>query len=111
MTEAEFESRLKDIERTVSESRALADKAMDISLSALTKQTENDQRLKSIQHRVDNTEGKMDTMLDWISRIDGKITHSSAVQEGMRRMLKVFMGVVSIVSLVVAIIRLVIELG
>lgn len=106
-----IEKRLLEVEKTAAESRVLAKEAMDTAKAGLVKQTENEQRLKSIQHRVDHTEGKMDTMLDWISRIDGKITHSNSVQEGIRRTLKVFMGLVSVISVAVGIVRLIIELS
>ena len=59
-----IEKRLLEVEKTAAESRALAKEAMDTAKAGLVKQTENEQRLKSIQHRVDHTEGKMDTMLD-----------------------------------------------
>lgn len=111
MDNAEIEMRIRECEKTCARAEALAAKALDTSQQGLVKQTENEARLKSIQHRVDHTEGKMDTMLDWISRIDGKLTHGNAVQEGIRRTMKVFMGVVSVASLGVGIIRIILEMA
>lgn len=111
MDYAEIESRIRSCELTCAKAEALANKALETSQQGLVKQTENEARLKSIQHRVDHTEGKMDTMLDWISRIDNKLTHNNSVQEGIRRTMKVFMGVVSVASLGVGIIRVVMELS
>ena len=110
MDNAELERRLLDVERVAAASMALSKEAIETSKQGLVKQTENEQRLKSIQHRVDHTETKMDTMLDWISRIDGKLTHNNSVQEGIRRTMKVFMGVVSVASVAVGVIRIILEI-
>lgn len=110
MEDSDIEKRLLACWQEASKARALAEKALDTSTNSLIQQTENEQRLKSIQHRVDHTEGKMDTLLDWVSKIDNKLTHSNSVQEGIRRTMKVFMGVVSVLSLGVGIIRIILEI-
>lgn len=93
------------VAKDAAEAKALAQEAQRTSKEALVVQTENEQRLKSIQHRVDATEGKMDTMLDGVSQINMKLKENTAVTVGVKTTLKVFMSFLSLITLVVGIIR------
>lgn len=96
MTESEWIERIVAAEQNAAAAKALAEDAAESCRAALVKQTENEARLKSIQHRMDNTEGKMDTVLDNLAQINKAITESNGIQAGTRKTVKIFASIVSV---------------
>ena len=84
---------------------ALAVDAQGTSKNALMQQTANESRLKSIQHRVDNTEGKLDTALDGIAQINKTLNNNSSTLKGISWVVKALLGLIPIISLVFSILR------
>lgn len=80
--------------------------AFDQSTKAIQQAESVEQRLKSIQHRVDNTEGKLDTMLDKLAIINNNILSSNATARGIQITLKVVIALISVVSTVTGLLRL-----
>ena len=88
-----------------SKAEALAQSAQNTSKDALCKQTANEARLKSIQHRVDNTEGKLDTALDGIAQINKTLNSNSSTLKGINSVVKALLALIPVISLVFTILR------
>lgn len=107
MEDSELELRLTNAEKDAAAAKAIAEEALSVSRQALVVQTENESRLKSVQHRMDKIEGKMDTMLDCLAQIRKTTTESNGIQEGTRRMIKIFASLFSACSLVLSVVRVI----
>ena len=91
------------------ETRAItiAEQAYKISMETRERCIKNEERAKSLQHRMDNQDMKMNAILLDLKDIKHSMGESKATQRSIKRQVPFFMGLISAVSAIGGIIRVI----
>lgn len=89
------------------EAKAIAEKAYDMAQKAWQLSIETSDRAKSMQHRIDNQDMKMNAILYDLRDIKHAVSESRSTQRSIKKQISIFLGLVSVVSGVGGIIRVI----
>lgn len=89
------------------EAKAIAEKAYDMAVKAFQISIETSDRAKSMQHRIDSQDMKMNAILNDLRGIKHDISESKSTQRSIKKQISFFLGLVSVVSGVGGIIRVI----
>lgn len=84
----------------------MAKQALEQSQEALKQTVITEERAKSIQHRIDNQDVKLNGILFDLQNIKNVCTEGAATSKTIKTLLQIFGAVISVSSLIVAILRL-----
>lgn len=85
----------------------IAKQAYDIAQETRERCIKTEERAKSLQHRIDNQDVKMNAILLDLKDIKHSIGESKATQKSIKRQVSCFMGLVSVISAIGGIIRVI----
>ncbi len=86
---------------------AIAEKAYENSQRAIDMCIRTEERAKSLQHRIDSQDMKMNAILYDLRDIKHAISESKSTQHSIKKQISIFLGLVSVVSAVGGIIKVI----
>lgn len=96
-----------DASSDLSAIRNHADEAsLQVFLKVLKQETENEARMKSMQHRIDKAEGREDELINDIHRLNMQLLSESKQSKRAMTIIKVFGSVMTAGSILLNIIRM-----
>lgn len=104
--ESEDRLLLMKMEERIGETKAKAEEALRLSQEAQKQTVITEERAKSIQHRIDNQDVKLNGILFDLQSIKTVVTEGAATSKTIKTLLQIFGAVISVSSLVVAVLRL-----
>lgn len=86
---------------------AIAEKAYELAMEAKEQSIKTEERAKSLQHRMDAQDIKMNAILWDLNTIKHVVVESKSTQKTIKRQINFFLGLVSVVSGIGGIIRVI----